>query len=114
MKSLFRGVVLTFGDLIASELVCFVVYGFINATNKKHDQCLSTHLTDSVQRTTGWRKVKVNMAEGSSTTATPSNQFVVKCIVHGHHVYKHIWSPCIVESFETFCEDDNDHDTMAV
>ena len=33
------------------------------------------------------------MAEGSSTTATPSNQFVVKCIVHGHHVYKHIWSP---------------------
>jgi len=28
------------------------------------------------------------MPEGPSTTATPSNQYVVKCSVCGHHVYK--------------------------
>jgi len=82
--------------------------------NKKHEQCLSRHLTDSVQRTTGWRKMKVNMAEGLSTTATLSNQFVVKCSVHNHHVYKHMWSPCVGEPFETFCEEDNEHDKYAV
>ena len=56
------------------------------------------------------------MAEGPSTTATPSNQFAVKCNVHGHHVYKRIWSPCVGEQFETFCEEDNEHDkyTMAI
>jgi len=31
VKSLFGGVVLTFGDLVASKLVCFKVYRFINA-----------------------------------------------------------------------------------
>ena len=41
------------------------------------------------------------MAEGPSTTVTLSNQFVVKCSGCGHHVYKHIWSPCIGEPFET-------------
>jgi len=46
--------------------------------------------------------MKVNMAEGPSTTATLSNQFVVKCSVCGHHVYKHIWSPHVGEPFETF------------
>jgi len=56
----------------------------------------------------------MNMAEGPSTTATPSNQFVVKCSVRGHHVYKHIWSPCVGEQFETFCEEDNKHDKYAM
>ena len=31
VKSLFGGVVLMFGDLVASELVCFKVYRSINA-----------------------------------------------------------------------------------
>ena len=47
----------------------------------------------------------MNMAEGPGTTATSSNQFVVKCSVLSHHVYKHIWSPCVGELFETFCEE---------
>ena len=59
------------------------------------------------------KSMKVNMAEGPSTTVTPSNQFVVKCSVHGHHVYKHIWSPCVGEPFEAFCEEDNEHDKYA-
>jgi len=54
------------------------------------------------------------MAEGPSTTATLSNQFVVKCSVHGHYVYKCIWSPCVGELFEAFCEEDNEHDKYAV
>ena len=58
--------------------------------------------------------VNVNMAEGPSTTATLSNQFVVKGSVRGHHVYKYIWSPCVGEQFETFCEEDNEHDKYAV
>ena len=58
--------------------------------------------------------VNVNMAEGPSTTAIPSNHFVVKCGVHGHHVYKRIWSPCVGEQFEMFCEEDNEHDKYAV
>jgi len=58
--------------------------------------------------------MKVNMAEGPSTTITPSNQFVVKCSVCSHHVYKHIRSPFIGELFETFCEEDNKHEKYAV
>jgi len=58
--------------------------------------------------------VNVNMAKGPSTTATPSNQFIVKCSVHSHHVYKCIWRPCIGEQFETFCEEDNKHDKYAM
>ena len=50
---------------------------------------------------------KVNMAEGPSTITTPSNQFVVKCSVCGHHVYMRIWSPCAGEPFEPFCKEDN-------
>jgi len=53
------------------------------------------------------------MAEGPSTTATPSNQFVVKCSVRSHHVYKCIWSPCVGEQFEMFCEEDNEHNKYA-
>jgi len=60
------------------------------------------------------KPMKVNMAEGSSTTTIPSNQFVVKCSVCSHHVYKRIWSPCVGEPFETFCEQDNEHDKYAV
>jgi len=60
------------------------------------------------------KSTKVNMAEGPSTTATPSNQFVVKCSVHSHHVYKRIWSPCVGEPFETCCEEDNEHNKYAV
>ena len=60
--------------------------------------------------------VNVDMAEGPSTTAVPSNPFVVKCSVRvrGHHVYKRIWSPCVGEQFETFCEEDNKHDEYAM
>ena len=54
------------------------------------------------------------MAEGPSTTATPTNQFIVKCSVLGHNVYKCIWSPCVGEPFEAFCEEDNEHDKYAV
>ena len=54
------------------------------------------------------------MAEGPSTSATSSNQFVVKCSERGHHVYKRIWSPCVGEPFETFCEEDNEHDKYAM
>ena len=50
----------------------------------------------------------MNMAEGPSTTASS------ECSAHGHHVYKRIWSPCIGEQFETFCEEDNEHDKYAV
>jgi len=57
---------------------------------------------------------KVNMAEGPSTTATPSNQFTVKCSVRGHHVYKCIWSPSIGEPFETFCDEENEHSKYAM
>ena len=79
-----------------------------------HDQFLSRHLTDSVQRATAGEKTKVNLAEGPSTTATPSNQFAVKCSTCSHHVYKSIWSPCIGEPVETFCEEDNEHDKYVV
>jgi len=54
------------------------------------------------------------MAEGPSATATPSNQFIVKCSVCGHHVHKRIWSPCIDELLETFYEEDYEHDKYAV
>jgi len=54
------------------------------------------------------------MAERPITTATPSSQFVVKCSVRGHHVYKCIWSPCVGELFEAFCEEDNEHDKYAM
>ena len=60
------------------------------------------------------KSTKVNMAEGPSTTATPSNQFVVKCSVCSHHMYKRIWSPCIGEPFETFFEEDDEHDKYTV
>jgi len=63
------------------------------------------------------KSTKVNMAEGPSTqvtSTTPSNQFVVKCSVRGHHVYKCTWSPWIGEPFEAFCEEDNKHDKYAV
>jgi len=52
------------------------------------------------------------MAEGPSTTTTPSNQFVVKCSVHS--IVCKCWSPCTGEQFETFCEEDNEHDKYAV
>ena len=60
------------------------------------------------------KSTKVNMAEGPSTTATLSNQFIVKCSVRGHHVYKRIWSPSIGEPFETFCEEENEHNKYAM
>ena len=59
------------------------------------------------------KSTKVNMAEGPSTNATPSNQFVVKCSVH-ECVYEHIWSPCVSEPFEAFCKEDNEHDKYAM
>ncbi len=52
----------------------------------------------------------VDMAEESAT----ANQFVVKCSVRGHHVYKRIWTPRVGESLGTFCEEDNEHDKYAV
>jgi len=59
--------------------------------------------------------MKMNMAEGPSATTTLSNHFVVKCSVHGHHVYKRIWSLCVSEPFEAFCEEpDNKHDKYAM
>jgi len=45
------------------------------------------------------KSTKVNMAEGPSTATTPSNQFIVKYSVHGHHMYKRRWSPCVGELF---------------
>ena len=60
------------------------------------------------------KSTKVNMAEGPSTTATLSNQFIVKCSVRGHHVYKRIWSPSIGEPFETFCKEENEHNKYAM
>jgi len=48
------------------------------------------------------------------TTATPRNQFIVRCSVRSHHVYKRIWSPCVGELFETFCKEDNEHDMYAM
>jgi len=54
------------------------------------------------------------MAEEPSTTTTPSNQFVVKCCACSHHVYKCIWSPCVGEQFEMFCEEDNEHNKYAM
>jgi len=81
-----------------------------------HDQFLSGHLTDSVQRATSWRKNEGELGRGTktSTTATPSNQFAVKCSTCSHHVYKRISSPCIGEPVETFCEEDNEHDKYVV
>ena len=38
----------------------------------------------------------------------------MKCSVYGHHTYKCIWSPCVGEQFETFCEEDNEHNKYAV
>jgi len=58
--------------------------------------------------------VSMNMAEEPSTTATPSNQFDVKCCACSHYVYKRIRSPCVGEQFEMFCEEDNEHDKYAV
>ena len=67
-----------------------------------HDLCLSRHLSNREH------------GREPSTTATPSNQFVVKCCVCSYHVYKRMWSPCVGEQFETFCEEDNEHDKYAV
>jgi len=44
----------------------------------------------------------VNMADGPSTY----NNY--------HHAYKRILSPCVGEPFETFCEEDNEHNKFAV
>jgi len=55
-----------------------------------------------------------NMAEGPNTTATPSNQLVVKCSLCSNLLYKCIWSLCIGEPFEAFCEEDNEHDQYAM
>ena len=60
------------------------------------------------------KSTKVNMTERPSTTATPSNLFVVKCSVRRYHVYKCVWSPCVGEPFEAFCEEDNEHDKYVV
>ena len=94
--------------MVASELARFEAYRSINAYEERSIKSVINACQDI--------SVNVNMAEGPSTTATPSNQFVVKCSVHGHLVYKCIWSPCIGKQFETFCEEDNEHDkyTMAV
>ena len=56
----------------------------------------------------------MNTAEGPNTTSPLSKQFIVKCSVRGHHVYKCIWSPCVDELLETFCEEDYKHDKYAV
>jgi len=101
-----RSVVLAFGDLVASELARFKAYGSINAYQERPIKRAINACQDI--------SVNVNMAEGPSTTATPSNQFIVKCSVRGHHAYKCIWSPCVGEQFGTFCEEDNEHDKYAV
>ena len=54
------------------------------------------------------------MAEEPSTAATLSHRSVLKSSVRGHHVYKRVWSPCVGESLETFCEEDNERDKHAV
>ena len=56
------------------------------------------------------KSTKVNMAEGPSTTATR----VTVRSVRGHHVSMRIWSPCVGEPFEAFCEEDSEHDKYAV
>ena len=98
IESLFRSV--------ASQLVHFKAYRSINA-------CQDISLIQYKEQPAG-EKTKVNMAEGPRPTATPSNQFVVKYSVRGHHLYKRIWSPSVGEPFETFCEWDNEHDKYAV
>ena len=50
------------------------------------------------------------MAEEPRTTV---NQFTVKCIVCGHHVYKRKWTQ-VGERLETVCENNNEHDKYAV
>ena len=73
-----RSVVLVFGDLVASELAGFKAYRSINACQERPIKSAINACQDTL--------VNVNMAKGPSTTATPNNQFVVKCSVHSHHV----------------------------
>jgi len=62
-----RSVVLVFGDLVACEL----------AHLKRTGASLPVKSNENM-----------NIAEGPSTIATLSNQFIVKCSVRSHHVYK--------------------------
>lgn len=59
------------------------------------------------------RSEETVMSHGRGTKAT-ANQFTVKCTVHGHHVYKRIWTPQLGEWLETVCKVDNEHDKYAV
>jgi len=48
--------------------------------------------------------MSVNMAERPSTTATPSNQYIVKCSVRGHHVYKTYGVLALVSSLRCYAK----------
>ena len=117
-SSLFRDVVLAFEDLVASELVRFKPYGSINACQerpiKSAINACCQDITLIQYKEHQLEKNKVNMAEGPSTTTTLSNQVIVTCSVRSRHMYKHIRSPCIGEPFETFFEEDDEHDKYTV
>ena len=40
--------------------------------------------------------------------------FVLSSVIHGHHIYKTVWSPSTGEILEAACEPDNPHDHHAV
>ena len=97
--------------------------GSFHSIRQVHHQCLSRYgsikadhqcLSRIKQHHGPSTKLRVNMAEEPSTAAILSHRFVLKSSVCGHHVYKRVWSPCVGESLETFCEEDNEHDKYAV
>ena len=53
---------------------------------------------------------------GRGTHGAPDGIGPVRCEMQcaRHHLYKRIWSPCVGEQFETFCEEDNKHDKYAM
>ena len=48
----------------------------------------------------------------SQTTAPTS--FILESIVHGHHIYKQIWTPFLGEKLQIGIEEDNSSDARAV
>ena len=100
VKSLVGGVVLTFRSLVASELVRFKVYGvhkcLSRASNKKCNQCLSRHLTDSVEQPCGekqkWTWQRSQVQPLPRVTSSSQMQCVQPSCVQAHMESLHWWA----------------------
>ena len=49
----------------------------------------------------------------ASQSVSPAGSFVFESVVHGHHIYKRVWTPLLGERLQ-IDEEDNIHDARAV